>query len=65
MDQHLHWKCYITPEYITEIALQNSEASLDYLINGAETRNYPYGKEWNWISTSHYIEQSIPDGLGI
>ena len=48
--------------YITEIALQNSEANLDYLINGAETNAYPYGKKWNWIFTSHYTQQSIPDG---
>lgn len=26
------------------IALQNSGASLDYLINSAEINNYPYGK---------------------
>lgn len=49
---------------IIEVALQNIGASLNYLINGAETNDYPYGKKWNWISTSHCIQQSIPDGLG-
>lgn len=34
-----YWKCYIA-----EVALQNSGASLDYLINGAETNDHLHGK---------------------